>query len=54
MRLTGDVINCAVKVHKYLGSGFLESVYESNRIDNRIDLEFWNDKTPDKEKGKKL
>ena len=29
MRLTGDVINCAVKVHKYLGSGFLESVYES-------------------------
>ena len=29
MRLTDDVINCAVKVHKYLGSGFLESVYES-------------------------
>jgi len=29
MRLTGDVISCAVKVHKYLGSGFLESVYES-------------------------
>ena len=29
MRLTSDVINCALKVHKYLGSGFLESVYES-------------------------
>ena len=29
MRLTGDVISCAVKVHKYLGSGYLESVYES-------------------------
>jgi GxxExxY protein len=29
MRLTGDVINCAVKVHRNLGSGFFQSVYES-------------------------
>ena len=29
MRLTGDVISCTIKVHKYLGNGFLESVYES-------------------------
>ncbi len=29
MHLTNEVISCAIKVHKYLGNGFLESVYES-------------------------
>jgi hypothetical protein len=32
----------------------LIKLLESIQIDHRVDLEFWNDKTPDKEKGKKL
>jgi GxxExxY protein len=34
--LTGKIIGCAFKVHKALGSGFLEKVYE-NAL--RIELE---------------
>lgn len=26
--ITGEIINCAIKVHKTLGPGLLESVYE--------------------------
>jgi len=29
VQLTGKVIGCAIKVHRCLGNGFLESVYES-------------------------
>lgn len=27
-KLTGKIIECAIKVHKKLGPGFLESIYQ--------------------------
>ena len=35
-KLTGKIIECAIAVHKELGPGFLESIYQTAFNDNHL------------------